>query len=69
MEDVKIGDLLIRYNNEGYGTLAMDIHSVIDEKYVNEEDMQRLSELLTQINSILVPIINKTIKEHESNDN
>lgn len=60
MEDVKIGDILIRYNNEGYGTLAMDFRIDVDMK---EEDMKRLSDLLTQMNDIIIPKINEQYKK------
>ena len=51
MEDVKIGDILIRYK-EGFGTLAMDFRIDVDMK---EEDMKRLSDLLTEMNDIIIP--------------
>ena len=58
MEDVKIGDLLIRYK-DNYGTLAMDFFLDID---IKEEDMKRLSDLLTQMNDIIIPKINEQAK-------
>ena len=58
MEDVKIGDLLIRYK-DNYGTLAMDFFLDINMK---EEDMKRLSDLLTQMNDIIIPKINEQAK-------
>ena len=58
MEDVKIGDLLIRYK-DNYGTLAMDFRIDID---MEEEDMKRLSDLLTQMNDIIIPKINEQAK-------
>lgn len=58
MEDVKIGDILIRYK-DNYGTLAMDFFLDIDMK---EEDMKRLSDLLTQMNDIIIPKINEQAK-------
>ena len=59
MEDVKIGDLLIRYK-DNYGTLAMDFFLDID---IEEEDMKRLSDLLTQMNDIIIPKINEQAKK------
>ncbi|MBQ2407949.1 MAG: hypothetical protein II309_00815 [Bacilli bacterium] len=58
MEDVKIGDLLIRYK-DNYGTLAMDFFLDIN---MEEEDMKRLSDLLTQMNDIIIPKINEQAK-------
>lgn len=58
MEDVKIGDILIRYK-DNYGTLAMDFFLDINMK---EEDMKRLSDLLTQMNDIIIPKINEQAK-------
>lgn len=58
MEDVKIGDLLIRYK-DNYGTLAMDFFLDIN---IEEEDMKRLSDLLTQMNDIIIPKINEQAK-------
>ncbi len=59
MEDVKIGDLLIRYK-DNYGTLAMDFFLDIN---MEEEDMKRLSDLLTQMNDIIIPKINEQYKK------
>ena len=58
MEDVKIGDLLIRYK-DNYGTLAMDFFLDIN---MEEEDMKRLSDFLTQMNDIIIPKINEQAK-------
>ena len=58
MEDVKIGDLIIRYK-DNYGTLAMDFFLDIN---MEEEDMKRLSDLLTQMNDIIIPKINEQAK-------
>ena len=58
MEDIKIGDLLIRYK-DNYGTLAMDFFLDIN---MEEEDMKRLSDLLTQMNDIIIPKINEQAK-------
>ena len=58
MEDVKIGDILIRYK-DNYGTLAMDFFLDIN---IEEEDMKRLSDLLTQMNDIIIPKINEQAK-------
>ena len=58
MEDVKIGDLLIRYKDNN-GTLAMDFFLDIN---MEEEDMKRLSDLLTQMNDIIIPKINEQAK-------
>ena len=58
MEDVKIGDILIRYK-EGFGTLTMDFRIDVDMK---EEDMKRLSDLLTEMNDIIIPKINEQAK-------
>ena len=59
MEDTKIGDLLIRYK-DGFGTLAMDFFLDIE---VNDEDKKRLSDLLTQMNDIIIPKINEQYKK------
>lgn len=59
MEDVKIGDILIRYK-DNYGTLAMDFFLDIN---MEEEDMKRLSDLLTQMNDIIIPKINEQYKK------
>ena len=58
MEDVKIGALLISYK-DNYGTLAMDFFLDIN---MEEEDMKRLSDLLTQMNDIIIPKINEQAK-------
>ena len=58
MEDVKIGDILIRYK-DNYGTLAMDFFLDIN---MEEEDMKRLSDFLTQMNDIIIPKINEQAK-------
>ena len=59
MEDVKIGDILIRYK-DNYGTLAMDFFLDIE---VNDEDKKRLSDLLTEMNDIIIPKINEQYKK------
>lgn len=59
MEDVKIGDLLIRYKDD-FGTLAMDFYLDLDMK---EEELQELSNLLTKMNDILIPKINEKAKK------
>ena len=57
--DGTIQDILIRYK-EGFGTLAMDFRIDVDMK---EEDMKRLSDLLTQMNDIIIPKINEQYKK------
>lgn len=59
MEDVKIGDLLIRYK-DNFGTLAMDFYLDLDMK---EEELQELSNLLTKMNDIIIPKINEKSKK------
>ena len=62
----QIGELSVTYNEEGLGTLVLDIyHLKVGEKTINinerltEKDNQELSEALTVINDILMSKINQ----------
>lgn len=60
--DVKLGDIVLRYNEEGQGQLAMDFYLDID---VTEEDVMKLQVALTEMNNVIVPLINKKLDEEE----
>lgn len=53
-EDV-IGEVVIRYQGD-YGTLALNINLDLD---INDEEMEQLQNLVTSINEIIIPAINK----------
>ena len=66
----QIGELSVTYNEEGLGTLVLDIYQLkVGEKTINinerlsEKDNQELSEALTVINDILMSKINTIIEE------
>ena len=66
----QIGELSVTYNEEGLGTLVLDIYQLkVGEKTINinerltEKDNQELSKALTVINDILMSKINKIIEE------
>ncbi len=66
----QIGELSVTYNEEGLGTLVLDIYQLkVGEKTINinerltEKDNQELSEALTVINDILMSKINIIIEE------
>ncbi len=62
VEDV-IGEVVVRYKGD-YGTLALNLHLDID---VSEEEMEKLQNLVTGINEIIIPAINKKVKEQKEN--
>ncbi|MBQ2408231.1 MAG: hypothetical protein II309_02245 [Bacilli bacterium] len=53
-EDV-IGEVVIRYQGD-YGTLALNINLDLD---ISDEEMEQLQNLVTSINEIIIPAINK----------
>lgn len=53
-EDV-IGEVVIRYQGD-YGTLALNINLDLD---ISNEEMEQLQNLVTSINEIIIPAINK----------
>lgn len=53
-EDV-IGEVVIRYKGD-YGTLALNINLDLD---ISDEEMEQLQNLVTSINEIIIPAINK----------
>ena len=62
----QIGELSVTYNEEGLGTLVLDIYQLkVGEKTINinerltEKDNQELSKALTVINDILMSKINQ----------
>ncbi len=59
VEDV-IGEVVIKYGENNMGTLALNLHLDIE---VTEEEMERLQNLVTSINEIIIPAINKKIME------
>lgn len=59
MEDV-IGEVVIKYGEENMGTLALNIHLDLE---ISNEEMEELQNLVTKINEIMIPAINRKIKE------
>ena len=55
MEDV-IGEVVIKYGEENMGTLDLEI---------SNEEMEELQNLVTKINEIIVPAINRKITENK----
>ncbi len=53
-EDV-IGEVVIRYQGD-FGTLALNINLDLD---ISEAEMEQLQNLVTGINEIIIPAINK----------
>lgn len=60
MEDV-IGEVVIKYGEENMGTLALNIHLDLE---ISNEEMEELQNLVTKINEIIVPAINRKITEN-----
>lgn len=58
VEDV-IGEVIIRYQGD-LGTLALNINLDLD---ISKEEMERLQNLVTGINEIIIPAINRKIIE------
>lgn len=58
VEDV-IGEVVIKYEGE-MGTLALNLHLDIE---VSDEEMDKLQNLVTSINDIIIPAINKKVRE------
>lgn len=58
MEDV-IGEVVIKYGEENMGTLALNIHLDLE---ISNEEMEELQNLVTKINEIIVPAINRKFK-------
>ena len=61
MEDV-IGEVVIKYGEENMGTLALNIHLDLE---ISNEEMEELQNLVTKINEIIVPAINRKITENK----
>lgn len=62
MEDV-IGEVvIIKYGEENMGTLALNIHLDLE---ISNEEMEELQNLVTKINEIIVPAINRKITENK----
>lgn len=61
VEDV-IGEVVIKYGENNMGTLALNLHLDIE---VSEEEMEQLQNLVTSINEIIIPAINKKIREEK----
>ena len=57
-EDV-IGEVVIRYKGD-YGTLGLNINLDLD---ISDEEMEQLQNLVTSINEIIIPAINKKMTE------
>lgn len=61
IEDV-IGEVVIRYGENNMGTLALNIHLDLE---VSNEEMEELQNLVTKMNEIIVPAINRKITENK----
>lgn len=61
MEDI-IGEVVIKYGEENMGTLALNIHLDLE---ISNEEMEELQNLVTKINEIIVPAINRKITENK----